>query len=199
MRAAPGRRRARRPAGRRVDFASAGALFLGLLGGDMISPALPTVSGPSALDLFAVRLIAANLFLGVFNLIPAFPMDGGRVLRAVLATGMNRVRATEVAVAVGSLVAVGGVVFGIMAGQYTLVAVAIVVFLLGQAELAAGKAQAAARQWREAAEDFYRYPPDESAAPPEPRGFTGLVWNAERRVWVQYQDGHVVRVIDPGT
>jgi len=179
-------------AGPAVNFAIVGALMvLGSLG---FGQALPPEAGQ-----FFFYLAIANAFLGLFNLIPAFPMDGGRVLRAVLATGMNRVRATEVAVAVGSLVAVGGVVFGILAGQYTLVAVAIVVFLLGQAELAAVKAQAAARQWREAAEDFYRYPPDESAAPPEPRGFTGLVWNAERRVWVQYQDGHVVRVIDPGT
>jgi len=193
----PGREIAIAMAGPAVNFVIAGALFAGLFAGSLLNPALVTSDGMSPLEAFAARLIAVNVFLGVFNLLPAFPMDGGRVLRAVLATGMNRVRATEVAVTVGSLVAAGGVVFGILSQNYMLVPVAIVVFMLGQAELAAVRAQAAARQWREAAEDFYRYPPEESAAPPESRGFTGLVWNADRRVWVQYQDGHVVRVIDP--
>jgi Zn-dependent protease len=50
---------------------------------------------------FVQQLTAVNLYLAVFNLIPAFPMDGGRILHALLAAKIGPVRATRAAARVG--------------------------------------------------------------------------------------------------
>src|SRR6516225_285187 len=85
-------------AGPLVNVAIAIGLVL-LAGARVKAGDLYTVESPhtSMID----RLAAVNLFLAVFNLIPAFPMDGGRVLRALLATRMGYVRATEIAAFIG--------------------------------------------------------------------------------------------------
>jgi Zn-dependent protease/predicted transcriptional regulator len=65
---------------------------------------------------FVSRVIAVNIFLVLFNMLPAFPMDGGRVLRALLATRLEYTRATGIAAIVGQLMALGFGLIGLMPG-----------------------------------------------------------------------------------
>lgn len=85
-------------AGPAVNFAIAGALYLWLAatGGWQPLSQLNVASGS-----FVERIMIVNVFLAVFNLLPAFPMDGGRVLRALLATRMEYTRATQIAAGIG--------------------------------------------------------------------------------------------------
>ncbi len=83
---------------------------------------------------FATRLAAVNLFLVVFNLIPAFPMDGGRVLRAVLALKLGRRRATELAATIGQGLAFVFGFLGLVNGNAILVFIAVFVYLAAAAE-----------------------------------------------------------------
>jgi Zn-dependent protease len=86
-------------------------------------------------------LLAANVVMVLFNLLPAFPMDGGRVLRAILASFLEYFHATQIAVGVGMgmalLMGVAGVL--VLRDNPMLVVIAIFVFFAGQQELAAAR------------------------------------------------------------
>ncbi len=86
-------------AGPLVNVAIAGLLLL-LAGADPASGKAVAAVDNAKVPLVD-RLAAVNLFLALFNLIPAFPMDGGRVLRAILGARLGFVRATEIAAAIG--------------------------------------------------------------------------------------------------
>jgi Zn-dependent protease/CBS domain-containing protein len=83
---------------------------------------------------FVVRLASVNVFLVLFNLIPAFPMDGGRVLRAILAIWYPRTQATNIAARIGQALAFGFGFLGLMGGNPLLIFIAIFVYLAATAE-----------------------------------------------------------------
>jgi Zn-dependent protease len=109
-------------------IAAALALVVSVRGGLMDSATADFVQGD-----FLARLMLVNLLLAAFNLLPAFPMDGGRVLRALLATRMDYVRATGIAATIGQGMAI---VFGILApfGNLFLLFIALFVYLGAQQE-----------------------------------------------------------------
>jgi len=79
------------------------------------------------------RLAVVNVFLVLFNMIPAFPMDGGRVLRAALASRLGHVRATEIAATIGQFVAFVLGFLGLF-GNPLLIFIAIFVYLAAASE-----------------------------------------------------------------
>jgi stage IV sporulation protein FB len=79
------------------------------------------------------RLAVVNLFLVLFNMIPAFPMDGGRVLRAALASRLGYTRATEIAASVGQFAAFVLGFIGLF-GNPLLIFIAIFVYLAAASE-----------------------------------------------------------------
>jgi Zn-dependent protease/CBS domain-containing protein len=81
-------------------------------------------------------LFLMNAWLVVFNLIPAFPMDGGRILRAFLATRMEYARATHIAASIGQFCAFGFGFYGLIKDHPTLVLVAVFVYFGAASEAA---------------------------------------------------------------
>lgn len=117
-------------AGPAVNFIIAGLLIL-IGGANLRINDLASLAG-NASGLVS-RLAAVNLFLALFNLIPAFPMDGGRVLRALLATRLGYVHATETAAMIGQGVAFLLGFLGLF-GNPLLIFIAIFVYLAAASE-----------------------------------------------------------------
>lgn len=113
-------------AGPLVNVVIASVIFVGL----MVTQA--TLS--TGLAQFFAQLALVNILLVLFNLIPAFPMDGGRILRSVLAMFMDYVPATQVAATVGQVCAIGLAILGLVTGNIMLMFVGGFVFLAARAE-----------------------------------------------------------------
>jgi Zn-dependent protease len=132
-------------AGPAVNFAIVAAVaLLAFLGLDqLLAQGLAAVLGVLGLDpygsatavgQFLSQLVEINLLLGLFNLIPAFPMDGGRVLRALLSGWLGRAQATTIAATIGRTLAL---VFGIvcfLTGNFVQAALAAFIFFAARAE-----------------------------------------------------------------
>jgi Zn-dependent protease len=106
-------------AGPLVSLALAGVGFLGFLA--------------TGLEFFE-HLAWPNLLIGGFNLLPAFPLDGGRMLRAGLEMKFGQRRATKWAALLGRVLATGLFVTGMVLGQPMMAIVAVFIFLAGTAE-----------------------------------------------------------------
>ncbi len=118
-------------AGPAVNFAIAAALFCVGFAGVVLGvwSVLPGFE-------FLQMLMIVNLVLGLFNLIPAFPMDGGRILRALLSGWLGRLRATEIAAGIGRALAIVFGVVSLLQGDLLRVGLATFVYFAATAELA---------------------------------------------------------------
>lgn len=122
-------------------------------------PLLLLASGPIA-NVYLQSMIYVNIALIVFNMLPVFPMDGGRVLRAVLGAFVPYTRATQIAATVGQVLAVAMGVIGLFTDGM-LIFIAMFAFFAARAELAMVQ--------REAMGSFDRWPESQSQAEPRPQ------------------------------
>jgi Zn-dependent protease/predicted transcriptional regulator len=91
---------------------------------------------PPGVAIALLVFAGTNLVLGVFNLLPAFPMDGGRVLRGLLVRPLGRSRATRVATSVGRWMAVAFGLFGMFTFNVLLILIAVFIYMGASAERA---------------------------------------------------------------
>ncbi|MBN2714235.1 MAG: site-2 protease family protein [Deltaproteobacteria bacterium] len=138
-------------AGPLVSFALMGA-FHGMAIGANSVPSLGLLTG-----LF-VFLSEINFMLGAFNLIPALPMDGGRVFRGLLAMKYSHLKATKIAASVGKYLAIAGIAWGLIRGPWTLVAVGVFIFFSAGMEERVAAMQDAYRRAHDAGSPFGRSP-----------------------------------------
>jgi Zn-dependent protease len=160
-------------------------LFFGLIFDQQLlqEPSLPVQ--------FLLWLMGMNIIMVLFNMIPAFPMDGGRVFRALLAIPLGRLQATRIAVWLTTMFALVGVVLGFVNPElFLLPLIAVVIFFAAQQELRTVEMQARRRQAAD--------PPIPAKPIPVAEGWpvftmqpavTVYVWDNEAGVWIKQRSG----------
>ncbi len=113
-------------------------------------------------------VIVTNGFLLAFNLLPAFPMDGGRVVRALIAARWGYLRGTQVAARLGQVLAVVFIVFGIR-GNPILLLIGVFVLTAAEGELQMARRQALLRQMQSRGIDITGYHLPPGTPPPDAR------------------------------
>jgi Zn-dependent protease/CBS domain-containing protein len=110
---------------------------LGLLLGAVLRVPADLFTGIGSVGQFFFYLGYLNVVLAVFNLLPAFPLDGGRILRALLATRLGALRATEISSVVGQLFAVAFFLIGLLGGNFLFALVAVFIYIgaTGEAQM----------------------------------------------------------------
>ena len=185
--------------------------------------AMADAGGPWGMALeYLLLLCFGNAILLLFNLVPAFPMDGGRVLRALLSIPLGLIPATAVAAGIGSVIAIGAIIaIGTGVGGFSfrenplLVLVSCFVIFAGQMELAGLRRLEAYRKQQE--RRLLERPPVEvlvrmgdpldPSVPMRPigvieaseptgqrEGFSGFLWDPEAKVWVHWENGQRINV-----
>lgn len=109
------------------------SLFLGTIGFSAGMRILASQPYPTYYPLI-LELGAVNLVLFAFNLLPVFPMDGGRVLRAILARKKSRLEATRIAATVGKYFCTFFVIYGILRLNLLLAFIGVYIYFAGQME-----------------------------------------------------------------
>ncbi len=141
-------------AGPAVNVVIAGLIFAGL----WLGRSLPSLETAGVMQgSFWGRLMLVNVLLVAFNLLPAFPMDGGRVLRALLAMRTDEVRATSVAASVGRAMALLFALLGLVANPFLLL-IALFVWMGAGQEASVVRARGALRSlavWRAMQSDLH--------------------------------------------
>ncbi|MDA0836977.1 MAG: M50 family metallopeptidase [Planctomycetota bacterium] len=142
-----------------------------------------------------------NAALLLFNLVPAFPMDGGRVLRAWLASRMDYIEATRKAVKVAKYACLGLFIYGFSVGQFMVCLIAIFIYFAGKAELYSVQAQNWERRFYESSPQWKQWQEAQAANAaghrdaPADGGDKLPLQNYERRIEELKKSGEKVQVI----
>jgi Zn-dependent protease len=148
-------------AGPLVNVALAGVLLVGVGRPDGWS--FWNLNYPDTATGYLQAILHWNLWMAAFNLTPAFPMDGGRILRAALATFRPYLQATFCAATIGKIVAAALILLALQLGFYQLAVLFSFIIVAGELEYRAiRRMEQAAAEWREILTRF----PEEAGEPP---------------------------------